>query len=456
MSTMFSLDFTNGLDANAASPESTTSRHHGLDNWRFAGPNCVRTRPGFTRTHVTPFDDPVTSIAHFHPPDGSPQHQLAFTAGGSLYWRHIEQPDFTPAWQFDEPSPLPWRFVYIDDLLICFAPVPEQSIAYDGEQILFGPFLPSARQFTIHQSRIAAANLPDHPNRIVFSDPHTANAWFPNSYMDFGTGTDPITALAVLAGTLYVFQPNAIWAMHGHEITSWTVDLISNSFGCTAPDSIEVIDAHIYFVHNDRVYRFDGITFELVSDPVAPLLPHASVLRSAKAASSDTHYYLAYADATPYNNAILVYDSVRAAWTRDTDPNVLTFAVMKPERAPIVLAYDPIRSFIYQLETGPTDDGSPVVSTFTSHRLATEPRRTVQLRSFAVDLDNGAGADIGFTLTATTPRSRATHTVEAAGARLPSHLWADELVVSGSIETDAEPVTLTRIDIDATERARPR
>lgn len=396
----------------------------------------------------------VTAIAHYITPDPTKSVQLAFAETG-LYARQLTAPDFVRVYDFQTPSPLPWRFVHMDKKLICFSPVPGESFAVDAEGLSLGPFLPPARTVAVHQERLCAARLPDHPNRIVFSDPQSPSEWHPRAYLDFGTDDQPITALVVIAGVLYVFKRNAMYAVYGHDITNWTVELISDSVGCTAPDSVQVIDHKVYFVHNDRVYRFDGTTFDILSQPIRPLLPHASMMRAVKSAATDDMYYLAYPDGTEWNSCILVFDTVNEAWMLDTGPSVLSFASLRIDGTPELVAYDPITCFLYRLEAADTDDGAPIEANFQSHRLALPEATTFQARRLSADIAIDGEGSIEFTVRTHVREYVRQHTVRSHSSALPAHLWGDALTISCTLRPADQPIVVNGVDVLVDRRLRP-
>lgn len=91
-------------------------------------------------------------------------------------------------------------------------------------------------------------------NRIAIGDPTDG---------DFGV------ALGRAAGHLVVFLRNSIWILYGTAPANFTLRQLRTVHGCVDARSVVTSDSGVYFASQRGFERFDGETFELLSEPVS-------------------------------------------------------------------------------------------------------------------------------------------------------------------------------------------
>jgi len=110
-------------------------------------------------------------------------------------------------------------------------------------------------------------------SRVTFSDVSdvSATGWGNGGFLDCRPGDgDFIVAMAVVQDTLLIFKMNTTFALYvAPDPADWTLRIINREIGCTSKYACQEVEGYVYFVAAMGVYRTDGITFDVISNPVS-------------------------------------------------------------------------------------------------------------------------------------------------------------------------------------------
>jgi hypothetical protein len=187
---------------------------------------------------------------------------------------------------------------------------------------------------TIHRERLWISGNLTFPSEIYWSDVFNPDYFDPANYdrirEDDG---DSITGVIEQLGTLRIFKNNTIQSYYTDRDTSeWAS---SPSFvtgaGAHSPYSIANSPNGIYYLSGEGLYLFTGQSSKLVSDAVTPEL--LDILNSSAVNTwgiwTNNVYRMAYTSASTgstINDRVLVYDTLRDAYSIDTK-NINCFAL---------------------------------------------------------------------------------------------------------------------------------
>lgn len=153
---------------------------------------------------------------------------------------------------------------------------------WDGTTATTTPVTVTANVGTVFKSRMFVANNSSGSlanTQVRYSEifdldaPDTTDGWPSLNTIDINSQDgDFITAMAVLNDTLIVFKRFSTWAVYVEGLPPWTVRNLHPNIGCIGRDTVQVIGGLLYFRAATGVYRTDGTTFELLSDPIKELL----------------------------------------------------------------------------------------------------------------------------------------------------------------------------------------
>ncbi len=79
---------------------------------------------------------------------------------------------------------------------------------------------------------------------------------------------DFIVGLGRANGHLIIFKRRSVWIMYGTSTDDYTLRQLRSVQGCVDPRSIVSADDGVYFASVSGIERFDGTSFEVVSNPV--------------------------------------------------------------------------------------------------------------------------------------------------------------------------------------------
>ena len=128
-----------------------------------------------------------------------------------------------------------------------------------------GGYFPKAEHTIQHTNKMFVANTREdgtsYPNRLRWSHEGLPEDWLFADYLDFNGGGDGITGLAVVAGHLVVFKPQAIYVLFGYDSTDHNVVELSSNLGVELPSHLAQSEQGVYFyTHTKGLFFYNGNT----------------------------------------------------------------------------------------------------------------------------------------------------------------------------------------------------
>jgi hypothetical protein len=128
-----------------------------------------------------------------------------------------------------------------------------------------GSYFPKAEHTIQHTNKMFVANTKEdgtvYPNRLRWSHEGLPEDWLQSDYIDFNGGGDGITGLAVVAGQLVIFKPQAIYILFGYDSTDHQVVELSSNLGVDGPSYVAQSEQGVYFyVHAKGLFYYNGNT----------------------------------------------------------------------------------------------------------------------------------------------------------------------------------------------------
>lgn len=141
-----------------------------------------------------------------------------------------------------------------------------------------GGKMPTAQHLIVHANKMWAANTNEagvnHPNRLRWSHESLPEDWMFDDSFDFEGGGEGITGLAVVAGQLVVFKPNAIFVVYGYETADFQIVQLSTTLGCSSHDWIATSETGVFFYsHPNGLYYYNGTTVVDLFENIRPIYP---------------------------------------------------------------------------------------------------------------------------------------------------------------------------------------
>ena len=128
-----------------------------------------------------------------------------------------------------------------------------------------GGYFPKAEHTIQHTNKMFVANTREdgtsYPNRLRWSHEGLPEDWLQSDFIDFNGGGDGITGLAVVAGHLVIFKPQAIYVLFGYDSTDHNVVELSSNLGVDLPTHIASSEQGVYFyVGFKGLFYYNGNT----------------------------------------------------------------------------------------------------------------------------------------------------------------------------------------------------
>ena len=141
-----------------------------------------------------------------------------------------------------------------------------------------GSYFPKAEHTIQHTNKMFVANTKEdgtvYPNRLRWSHEGLPEDWLQSDYIDFNGGGDGITGLAVVAGHLVIFKPQAIYILFGYDSTDHNVVELTSSLGVDLPTHIALSEQGVYFyVGFKGLFYYNGNTVVDLFQNLKPVYP---------------------------------------------------------------------------------------------------------------------------------------------------------------------------------------
>lgn len=110
-----------------------------------------------------------------------------------------------------------------------------------------------------------------HPSQLWWSDPFAPETWPDINYWSFNDGDgDSITCHKPFLGELIIFKRRSIHNLRGTTLDDFRSDMLNNRVGCVGPRAATVYGTTMYFVADDGLYAFNGVTATNITRPKIP------------------------------------------------------------------------------------------------------------------------------------------------------------------------------------------
>lgn len=224
------------------------------------------------------------------------------------------------------PNATKVRFEQIDDKTIW---VDGESSAkwYDGTNTtIIGGMNGTPTHVVAHQNRLFWVKK-EEPTRVDFSGLYDFESYrnVDFFYVPNPKSPDHITAMVVFQDNLVIFTKETKHILVGSDISSFTRKQAVGTKGALSQEVVAVDRNYIYFMSSDnQLYRFNGVTDELLSDKVQPELDSIQNHNNCRLSIHDNMLRLHYPKApSPKVDRVLVYDMINSQFFIDTEHPVI-------------------------------------------------------------------------------------------------------------------------------------
>ena len=291
------------------------------------------------------------------------------------------------------------------------------GILSNGDKAVFHPdYIPQfntwplAEYGEVYQGQIFAAKLQDNNVGVRWSAPFPAAKVWPNdSFVNLvEVDKSSITGIKAFGEHLAIFKRDSIWrviytgpgALSG--LNTYNFIKIPGEIGTVSNKSIVDINATLFFLAEDGVYIYDGVSLpQKISGPVQSFideLPKGQLYKAAAVHWRAKHcYLLSVTKDGSENDHVLVYDYEKKAWW--IWDNIKAIGWFKEEGIydeEIIGFYSNCNA--YYLNTGNLDGLDTISSYIQTHRLNSGEMDMVSLRELRLNMTGQDIASLGITI----------------------------------------------------------
>jgi hypothetical protein len=262
---------------------------------------------------------------------------------------------------------------------------------------------PIAKYIRVHKNRMFLAGNPTNPSRLYFSELGDPENWPVLYFIDIGKGDgDKITGFGVLLDNLVIFKTNSIWVLQGDSPSNFVLRKVVDGYGSVSQTSITNVKETLAAFTKDGVFFFDGVRSALASEKIEKTIKNLnkSYLSLASAVFFDNKLYIAVPEGDSMkNNLVLVFDTLRTAWTLYRGIPVSEWVVWRKYNQDILLFGSSETGQVYEFGVGYSDDGNPIEAYFVTKHFdfgVIEQKKLV--RSLIAATSSQVSADTQFSI----------------------------------------------------------
>lgn len=248
---------------------------------------------------------------------------------------------------------------------------------------------PTCQYVEVNKQRMFLAGQPSsNRSRLYFSDLANPESWPVLNFLDVGRGDgDAITGLAVLNDNLVITKDHSVWILQGDSPTNFVLRRMTDETGSTTGLSFggggggnAIVKQILPILARDGVYFFDGVRTALASEKITNTLLGCNQRELTLAAGISVgvgytrKYWLSLPEgAATHNTLVVVFDSLRSAWTVYRGMNASEFCLFRQFNADTLVFGDSTKGQVYNAEqTGFNDDGAAIDAYFVTKALDME------------------------------------------------------------------------------------
>lgn len=220
---------------------------------------------------------------------------------------------------------------------------------------------------TFHHGQLFVTGV-KHPSFLFVSEQYNAEEW-PSDYIiqvKQGDG-DGITCLRPFMGELTIFKRRSIHSLRGTSPDDFRLDELDSKIGCVGPKAACLVGSKIFFVSDEGIYIYNGMTAKNISNDLIPELwggVNKTYLHKAAATywNGQVWFSVPYGDST-VNNMVIVYcltgDGGGVFWPMDSI-NADTFSVFNDGTSLKLYTGDAVAGYVNQQDIGSSDFGGNI------------------------------------------------------------------------------------------------
>jgi hypothetical protein len=262
---------------------------------------------------------------------------------------------------------------------------------------------PTAKFIATYQEKLFVANFDKDPYRVQWSAPIPFQTVWPSiCYSSLGDlDSSPITGMKAFGEHLAVFKNDSIWravplGVDSNGLSTYQFVKVPGTVGTMAPRSIVDINNMLYFLGEDGVYVYDGISQpKRISDALHDFftkLPKKLMTKAAAIHWKAMHCYLISltsheetATDKQTNNTTLVYDYVGNSWWIWNGMNAQYWCKTEGADDEEIIYFIDEDAHVNQIHLNQSsDDGVQIDSWFMCHRMVPANFDTMCLREVQV------------------------------------------------------------------------
>lgn len=220
---------------------------------------------------------------------------------------------------------------------------------------------PIGKYVLVHSNRMFIAGVASARSRLYFSDIGTPETWPALNFIDVGKGDgDAITGMAVVLDQIVITKDNAIYVLQGDAPSNFVLRKATDAGGAMVMQGFGVVGNTVGWIGKDGVRFFDGVRSVLASEKIEQTFKGLNERQLALAAGvvHDNKYLLSVPEgAAVRNDVILVFDTLRTAWSVFRGIKASEFCIFRQFQADTLLCGSSETGQIYEMDTGYSDDG---------------------------------------------------------------------------------------------------
>jgi hypothetical protein len=239
--------------------------------------------------------------------------------------------------------------------------VGEASILANAPEEGKNPVLHKEQLFVQHTS---------YPSQLWWSDIYAPEIWPATNYWSFNDGDgDSITCHKPFLGELIVFKRRSIHNLRGTTIDDFRSDMLNNRVGCVGQRAAVVYGNAMYFVADDGLYQFNGVSASNITQRRIPNFwarINKANIHKAVAEVWDGLLWIALPEgASTVNNVVLIYDLSGGKFWVYRGINASCFAIYNDGSSEKLYSGSSLSDgFIQQQDTGTDDNGAAIEAWF--------------------------------------------------------------------------------------------
>lgn len=269
-----------------------------------------------------------------------------------------------------------WEFATMNDIL-WGVDGSDANIKWDATTLgTMGGTPPTCQHIVVHKNfMFLAGNSSANRSRLYFSDIGSPESWPALNFIDVGKGDgDAITGLQILNDQLAIYKDHSCWMLQGDSPTNFTLRKATDEAGTVSGKSTVISKNSAGILDRNGYFFFDGARVVLASEKIQGTLAGLNQRQLQKVAAVwyQKKIWIALPEGGPSqltNNVVIVFDTLRNAWTVFRGINASEFVIWRQQNADTLLFGSSLTGQVYDLEMGYNDDGTAIDAYFVTRAV---------------------------------------------------------------------------------------